>query len=142
VQPSEVSEEEWICRFIEQGEWDDNLKQPTPGAFRASGRELSSFHVKTVQSLGSELKDLCIDRLESAGEACLQVKACIELCKGISPVFDPKVYWRPEKVAPAWQRWKEAHVQIESERGNASFPMTYRSLLAENASHLRPPNPA
>lgn len=143
MSPSPVSDEEWICRFIvpSEGTWDDHLQQPTPEAFRASNRELSTFSPSKVNQLGNELKDLCIDRLQGAGEAHLQVATCIKLGKGISDAFDPEVYWRPEKVAPAWLRWQEAHVQIESKGGNAKFPITYRSLLAENASCLRPPDP-
>ena len=142
MQPSEVSEDEWICRFIEQDKWDENLKQPTPSAFRASNRELSLFHPGRVAQLGDNIRDLCFSRLEGAGEAYLQVTTCIQLSKGVkSPVFDPKVYWRPEKVHTAWRRWADAHVQIESEHGDQKFPMRYRSLLAENARILRPPDP-
>lgn len=137
---SQVSEEEWICRFIPVGEWDDEHKRPFPGAFLASARELSLFHPNKVAELGSELRDLCFDNLEGAGEAHLQVKTCIELGQGISPVFHPKVYWRPDKVHKLWKRWKDAHVHIESEAGNSGFPRSYRALLAENATCLRLPD--
>lgn len=141
MKPLEVSDEEWICRFIVPGEWDDELQQPTPRAFRASARELSTFHPEKVAQLGYRLRQLCIKQLDGAGEAHLQVKTCIELGKDISREFSPKVYWRPEKVAEAWLRWQDAHVQIESEGGNGGFPTSYRSLLAENATCLRPPDP-
>ena len=138
--PSEVSREEWICRFITPGKWDEELHQPTPRAFHASERQLSVFHTKSVEEAGFALRDLCIDRLSGAGEAQLQVKTCIELGQDISDEFSPNVYWRPDKVAEAWERWNEAHGQIESEGGNAAFPTSYRSLLAENAICLRPPD--
>jgi hypothetical protein len=138
--PSEVSEEEWICRFIVQGKWDDELQQPTPRAFKASDRQLSMFHPAKVAEMGNNLLDLCIERLSRAGEAHLQVKTCVELGRGISEAFDPKIYWRPDKVREPWVRWKEAHVQVESKGGHTAFPASYRSLLAENAKCLRPPD--
>jgi hypothetical protein len=137
---SRVSEDEWICRFIVVGEWDEELEQPTPSAFRASDRQLSAFHPKSVEQLGSKLRDLCIERLDGAGEAHLQVEICIELGRCISNEFRPNVYWRPDKVAKPWERWKAAHTQIESQGGNSNFPQSYRSLLAENATCLRPPD--
>lgn len=136
--PSQVSEEEWICRFIRPGEWDEDLQQPTPSTFRASNRQLSVFHPERVKELGSALNDLCLGQLADAGEAHLQVGACIELGQGISNEFDPKVYWRPDKVHEEWERWKDAHAQVESPGGNAGFPTSYRSLLAENATCVRP----
>ena len=137
--PLEVSREEWICRFIPPGKWDDELQQPTPRAFRASDRQLSGFHPKRVEEAGFTLRDLCIEQLSGAGEAHLQVKSCIVLGQGISDEFNPKVYWRPDKVAKPWERWKDAHAQIESHSGNTGFPTSYRSLLAENTTCLRPP---
>ena len=137
--PSEVSEEEWVCRFVLSGDWYDELHRPTPDAFRASRRELSLFHPRKVEQLGFTLRDLCIERLAGAGEAHLQVKTCIELGQEISDEFDPKVFWRPDKVDDRWKLWEDAHAQIESQGGNRNFPMRYRSLLAENATYLRPP---
>ena len=136
--PSQVSEEEWICRFILLCEWNEELQQPYPSAFRASRRELSMFHPNKVEQLGFTLRALCIKRLAGAGEAHLQVKKCLEIGQNISDEFDPKVYWRPERVDDKWKCWKEAHVQIESQGGNRNFPIKYRSLLAENATCLRP----
>ena len=138
--PSIVSREEWICRFITPGKWDYELQQPTPRAFRASDRQLSVFHPKRVEEAGFSLRDLCIEQLREAGEAYLQVKICIELGQGLSDEFNPKVRWRPDKVAKSWEPWKDAHAQIESQSGNAGFPTSYRSLLAENAICLRPPD--
>ena len=140
--PSEVSSEEWTCRFIAPGKWDDELQQPTPQAFRASDRHLSMFHPKRVEDVGSDLRDLCIGSLIGAGEAHLQVETCIRLGAGISQVFKPMVYWRPDTVAEDWLLWKDAHAQIESPGGKPGFPTSYRSLLAENATCLRPPDGA
>lgn len=138
--PSKVSEEEWICRFITPDKWDDELQQPTPRAFRASDHELSVFHPKKVEEAGYSLRDLCIEQLSGAGEAHLQVEACVNLDPPISAEFNPKVYWRPDKVADPWKLWQEAHAQIESRGGNSGFPPSYRSLLAENATCLRAPD--
>ena len=138
--PSKVSEEEWICRFISQGKWDEELQQPTPRAFRASDRELSVFNPKRVEQIGGTIRDLCIEQLGGAGEAYLQVQTCIDLGKGISAPFNPKVYWRPDKVADPWKLWQEAHAQIESQGGNGGIPPSYRSLLAENVTCLRAPD--
>ena len=137
--PSEVSKEEWICRFVTKDKWDDELQQPTPQTFKASNRQLSVFHPRRVEEAGFEMQDLCIEQFSGAGKARLQVETCIELGKGISNEFNPRVYWRPDSVAKPWRRWKDAHVQIESRGGNAGFPPSYRSLLAENATCLRPP---
>lgn len=140
--PSIVSDDEWLCRFLvlEDGDWDEDNEEPTPRAFKASNRELSFYHPEKVAGLGSSLRDLCIDRLEGAGEAHLQVKACIELGQCISTQFDPKVYWRPEKVREPWERWKEAHAQVESTGGHSDFPLTYRIRLVANSTNLRPPD--
>lgn len=138
--PSEVSREDWICRFITPCKWDDELQQPTPRTFRASDRQLSMFRPIRVEEAGYALRDLCIERLSGAGEAHLQVETCIELGQGISDEFNPLVYWQPDKVGESWERWKDAHAQIESQGGKAGFPTLYRSLLAENASRLRPPD--
>ena len=135
-----VPQDEWICRFIVKGEWDDVLEQPTPGAFKASDRELSVFHPDKVEQLGSRLSELCFDGLDGAGEAYLQVETCIRLGQCISNEFRPEVYWRPDKVHKEWERWKAAHAQIESPGGKSSFPKSYRSLLAENATCLRLPD--
>ena len=140
--PSEVSSEEWLCRFISLGKWDDDLQQPTPQAFKASHRHLSMFHPKRVEDGGSDLRDLCIGKLIGVGEAHLQVETCIRLGAGISHKFNPLVYWRPDKVGEDWARWKDAHAHIESPGGHAGFPTSYRSLLAENATCLRPPDGA
>ena len=98
------------------------------------------YHPQKVDELGSSLRDLCFDRLEGAGEAHLQVKTCIELGQCITMPFNPQVYWRPDKVSEPWERWKDAHVQIESPKGNPKFTFKYRSLLAANATCLRPPD--
>ena len=140
--PSQVSEEEWICRFILSCEWNDELQQPEPSAFKASRRELSVFHPKKVEQLGFTLRALCIERLVGAGEAYLQVKTCVECGQNISNEFDPKVFWRPDRVDERWKSWRDAHVQIQSEGGDRDFPITYRILLAENATCLRPPDEA
>ncbi len=132
--PSEVSRDNRICRFITADNWDDVLQQPTPRAFRASDRQLSVFHVQRVQETGDSLQDLCIEQLSGAGEAHLSVSDCIELGQGISDRFDPRVYWRPEKTSELWERWKDIHSQIESSGGNAGFPVSYRSILAETAT--------
>ena len=89
---------------------------------------------------GDALRDLCIDRLTAAGEAHLQVETCIELGQRISIQFDPKVYWRPNLVEDPWKTWANAHAQVESLGGNADFPTSYRSLLAENATCVKPPD--
>ncbi len=138
--PSEVSREDWICRFITPGKWDDDLQQPTPQAFMASDRHLSVFHPNRVIDAGDTLQNLCIAQLSGAGEAHLQVETCIRLGQGISDEFNPKVHWRPDKVGAEWEQWKDAHAHIESSAGNSVFPTSYRSLLAENATCLRPPD--
>ena len=137
-----MSDEEWLCRFLilDDGDWDEEKNEPTPSAFKASRRELSLYHPQKVDELGSSLRDLCFDRLEGAGEAHLQVKTCIELGQCITTPFNPQVYWRPGKVSEPWERWKDAHVQIESPKGNPKFTFKYRSLLAANATCLRPPD--
>ena len=121
------------------GEWDEDKRMPTPRAFRASDRQLSVFHVNRVRNAGNDLRDLCIDSLAGAGEAHLLVESCLVLAQGISPQFAPRVYWRPELVGDPWKHWADAHAQIESERGHADFPTSYRALLAENAVCPRPP---
>ena len=109
-------------------------------AFRASDRQLSTFHPQRVEEAGYMLRDLRVGRLGGAGEAHLKVETCISLGEGISTEFNPRVYWRPDKIGEAWEDWKEAHAQIESMGGNAGFPTSYRSLLAENAICLEPPD--
>lgn len=138
----EVPEEDWICRFVAPEEWDDELREPSPSAFRASDRQLSVFHRQRVEDSGDTLQDLCIQQLSGFGEAHLTVAACIELGQGISQQFDPKVYWRPDYVQEEWARWKEAHAQVESSGGDRGFPRSYRVLLARNALCPRFPETA
>ena len=137
--PLRVPDEDWICRFVPPEEWDDDLQEPSPSAFRASDRQLSVFHRKRVEDSGDTLQDLCIEQLNGFGEAHLTVAACIELGSGISDRFNPKVYWRPYHVQEAWVRWREAHAQIESSGGDGGFPRSYRVLLARNAVCPRVP---
>ena len=138
--PSEVPKGDWICHFFASEEWNDALMQPFPSAFRASDRELSVFHCKKVEEMGHKLSDLCIERLCGFGEAHLTARMCIDFGSKISDQFKPNVYWRPEKVSKPWERWKDAHAQIESPGGNASFPQRYRVLLAQNADCPRLPD--
>ena len=138
--PSEVPGHDWICHFISPDEWDDTLQEAIPKAFLASDRQLSVFHRCRVESMGDKLSDLCIESLAGFGEAHLRVDKCITLGQNISDVFSPRVYWRPDKVSEPWRRWKEAHAQIESLGGKASFPQTYRVLLARNATYPRLPD--
>lgn len=109
-------------------------------AFKASDRQLSTFHPQRVEEAGYMLRDLRVGRLGGAGEAHLEVETCIRLGQGISDEFNPKVYWRPDNAGEAWESWRDAHAQIESMGGNSGFPTSYRSLLAENATCLRPPD--
>ena len=140
--PLEVPDEDWICRFVAPEEWNDELQEPSPSAFRASDRQLSVFHRQMVEDSGDTLQDLCIQQLSGSGEAHLIVAACIELGQGISQQFDPKVYWRPDYVQEEWARWKEAHAQVESSGGDRGFPRSYRVLLTRNALCLRFPETA
>ena len=136
--PSEVSKTDWVCRFIPKDQWDEEKQEPMPSVFKASKRQLSVFHSKSIKDADDNLRSLCFGRFEEAGEAHFPVMRYIELAKGLSPVFDPNVYWRPEQVEPEWEQWAYAHVHVESTKGNSDFPTSYRSLLAQNAVCMRP----
>ena len=98
------------------------------------------WHIESVEHTGCVLEDLCVFGLMGAGEAHLQVNDCVEAAEETdSPVFKPEVYWRPEGAGDEWARWRSAHVQVESQQGNASFPQTYRVALALRATAVRPP---
>ena len=134
MQPLEVPDCDWICRFIAPNEWNDELQEPIPTAFLASDRQLSVFHHRqSVESIGDTLRNLCIESLSGYGEAHLQVSMCISLGQGISDQFNSRVFWQPDKVLKPWEKWRDAHAQIESLAGNTSFPRRYRVLLARNA---------
>ena len=135
-----VPNEDWVCRFVRYDDWNFEKDRPAHSAFRASDGQLSVFHVEQVRQGGYSLQDLCINRLAGAGEAHLLVEQYIDTAKnGNSPVFDPRVYWRPMQVATEWTEWANAHAQVESERGDKNFPQTYRVALTLLASQLRPP---
>lgn len=107
--------------------------------FRASRRALSLWHVKRIASGGDELRDLCFGRFEGFGEALLTAETC-RTAKSCSDVFEPRVCWRPDTVEPDWQRWRDAHVHIEADRGNANFPRTYCISLAVACTVAREPD--
>lgn len=112
-----------------------------PVAFRASNRKLSIFHVERVRKSGSELSDLCLNNLTGAGEAHFRPIDCLEAAKVVvPPLFDPKVYWRPDEVEPDWVTWQVAHANVEAGTGHRNFPQTFRVNLVFLADHLRPPH--
>lgn len=135
---SEVALDDWLCRFVRPGEWDDN-NRPLPVAFKASDHELSLFHIERVRSKHSDLEGLCIGSLAGAGQAHVTRRICVDAALDISPQFKPEVYWRPDKVGQDWEPWSDAHVQVESDGGNDSFPITYRLRLSERATPVKPP---
>lgn len=135
-----VPNDDWVCRFVRYDDWNFQEGRPAHTAFSASNRQLSVFHVERVERGSAQLQDLCINSLSGAGEAHLLVEEFTLATEATnSPVFDPKVYWRPEFVSSDWVQWADAHAQVESEQGPKSFPQTYRVALALSASHLRPP---
>jgi len=135
-----VPNDDWLCRFVKEDDWNYEDRRPFPIAFRASGRKLSLWHVDRVEQTGCPLQDLCINALVGAGEAHLRTGDCIDAATDVdSPVFDPQVFWRPDAVEPDWATWQLAHVHIEAVRGDASFPHTYRVALVLRANPVRPP---
>lgn len=135
----EVPLDDWLCRFVRPGEWDNNYR-PLPVAFKASGdRQLSLFHIERVRSKRSDLEDLCIGSLVGAGQAHVTRRICVDAGLGISPQFEPEVYWRPDKVKQDWEPWSDAHAQVESDGGDGNFPITYRLRMAERATPVKPP---
>lgn len=135
-----VPTEDWVCRFVDEGDWNYLEGRPLHSAFRASNHQLSMWHNERVERTGCVLEDLCIAGLTGVGEAHLQVKDCVEAAEDTdSPVFKPEVYWRPEGAGPEWVQWGNAHIQVESQQGNSSFPQTYRVALALRATPVRPP---
>lgn len=117
------------------------VDRPNPVAFKASNRQLSVIHVDRVEQDGGNLQDLCINAWSGAGEAHLRVVDCMEAANDCdSPVFDPRVYWRPELVHSDWAKWKDAHVQVESKEGKSDFPITYRVALVTRCKPVRRPS--
>lgn len=135
-----VPNDDWVCRLVKGSDWNFQEGRPLHTAFRASNHRLSMWHVDRVEQTGCVLETLCLAGWAGAGEAHLQVKDCVDAAEDTdSPVFKPAVYWRPDSAGPNWSQWRDAHVQVESEQGNHSFPHTYRVALALRSTPARPP---
>lgn len=138
-----VPREDILCRFIDPNKWESDVDPPRPAAsvFNASNRKLSTWHQDHVVAEGSKLKDLCFCSLEGFGEALLSVEVLLQAAQDSgSPVFNPTAEWRPDEVEAAWTRWRDAHVNIESQGGNRNFPKGYRLSLAERCQVSRTPD--
>ena len=130
-----------LCRFVDPEYWFPHEARPAASAFRASNGKLSTFHCDRVARQGSSLEDLCFDYLRGFGEAILAARDFLEAAeKTPSPVFQPTVVWRPEEAPELWGAWRDAHVNIEAEAGNAGFPPAYRELLAKRCEVPRRPH--
>lgn len=125
-----------FCRFVdyEKGKWrEDDISKPAASAFRASNRILSIWHKDRIEQSGSSLSELCIENLSGNGELLLTPDKCKAFDMS-TPGFDelsPEVYWRPEGAGPAWEKWKEAHADLETKSGNKGFPKMFRHYLAK-----------
>ena len=132
--------EDSLCRFLDPDLWNPEDNRPTYMAFRASQRQLSLWHKATIERAGDELDDLCFGALDGFGHGLLTPSDCIEAAKHTaSPTFGPNVYWRPSAAEEAWNRWRDAHVQVESTSGDQSFPKSYRLELALRCQVVKPP---
>ena len=130
-----------LCRFVDPKYWFADEDRPAASAFRASKHKLSTWHCDGVAQQNSSLEDLCIDKLEKFGQAILTVRDYIEAAEQTpSPEFRPIAVWRPEEAPEPWVAWRDAHVNVEAEAGNPSFPKTYRELLAKRCEVPRPPH--
>ena len=137
-----VPSHDWLCRLVKTTDWNFEAGRPSPTAFRASSRRLSLWHVEQIEREGCTVQDLCINAWLGAGEAHLQARDFIDAAKDSqSPVFSPRVFWRPDSTHPDWAAWRSAHVEVESEAGRESFPQPYRVALVLRADpeRLRPP---
>jgi hypothetical protein len=135
-----VPPEDTLCRFIGPGYWSVVDNRPAASAFKASNRKLSTWHKDRVAQNGSSLEDLCLDYLEGFGEALLKTLDFLQAAEETkSPVFKPVAVWRPEEVEEPWSRWRGCHVNIESQAGDANFPVSYRVLLAKKSEVSRRP---
>lgn len=112
-------------------------------AFRASNRALSLWDQARVSDCGDSLDTLCFDQLDGAGQALLLTSDYTDaVADANSPVFDPKVVWRPEDafVAPAWRKWSSAHIHVEAQHGDTGFPASYRLSLSLRCKPAREPS--
>lgn len=130
-----------LCRFVDPKYWFADEDRPAASAFRASNHKLSTWHCDRVAQQDSRLEDLCFASLDECGEALLTANDFLEAADQTpSPVFQPNVVWRPEEAPGPWGAWRDAHVNVEAEAGNASFPLTYRELLAKRCEVPRRPH--
>lgn len=136
-----VPQKDTLCRLIDPGHWSHDDDRPSYIAFSASRKKLSTWHRERVTQNHSTLEDLCFDSLEGFGEAELSTQEfTLAANESRSPDFQTEAVWRPEEVEPPWLRWQNAHVNIESQVGNSSFPKDYRLLLAMRCAVTRRPN--
>lgn len=130
-----------LCRFLDPAKWFHDDDRPAASAFRASKRKLSMWHRDRIVTNGSVLKDLCIDSLDGFGEGLLKTEDILDAATHcLSPVFTPNAVWSPDDVEPLWGAWRNAHANIESERGPVNFPDDFRLLLAQTCEVSRRPD--
>ena len=120
------------CRFIDPDKWDDANDRPHYGAFKASNKKLSLWHQKRVEALGDDLSDLKTGALTGFGEALISAADCVDAAAVVNPPrFHPEVVFRPDEADDDRKDWREAHVNVETKRGDANFPRSYRKELAK-----------
>ncbi len=98
----------------------------------------------SVEATGSKMVDLCTGSLAGAGQALLSAGQFRDLAaSAASDEFDPDVIWRdlPDEVHLDWATWADAHANVESQRGNAKFPVSYRALLVTHCVAIAPDTP-
>ncbi len=130
-----------VCRLIPWDQWDVSEGRPLPGVFKASSRkprDLSVWHLPTLDRLGSIDDVKCDPRMRGAGEARLTIADCVRLAQECDVPFEVAVELRPEGAYGCVKPYAPAHAQLEAMLGREGFTKSYRYLLAETADVVSP----
>ena len=139
-----VPEDDIVCRFVREQDWNTRDNKPKSGAFKQPC--LSVWHVGRLQARNVQVEDLRLKHLEGVGQAhhtagdYLRLAIEVAECEGTE--FQVRVEWRTEDkyVEETWRPWRYAHVQVEALEGPGNFPLEFRRRLAINARKLVPPD--
>ena len=118
-----------VCRFIRIKDWDPEEKRPRPTLFKATDHKLSLYHENRVSGISRDLKALCFGSLSGAGSVVFGASVYREEASQCKTEVDAEVYFRPDDVEPAWEDWKDAHINVEATKCGKKFPLEYRSKL-------------
>jgi len=133
-----IHDDDVVCRFIRPGRdyWHSVEQRPKAKAFKQPS--LSLWHEKRVIANQASLDDLLIDSLVGYGQAHHTAGDYREIAREVGDDHGVDLgivlRWQPNVPCP-WQRWRDAHVEVETTTGDhvKSALTEFRRLLSLKA---------